>query len=189
MKNLIIICISIIWSVAIIWGQSTSVPCDSVNSQAEVEKCGASSEMFQFCVKYNSIKLKASEGISVQLILQNLSNEAVTVTYGAIDKTYEIKIYDPKGNQVLSKLEKLEEKIRDGKASVDEQISSLPINSSPRTISISPKGELNISFNLSNFYDFTEKGKYKIEISRKMPNKNGTGTSLLSADAIEIEIE
>jgi hypothetical protein len=189
MKNLIIICISIICSVAIIWGQSKSVPCNSVNLQTEIKKCGESSEMFQFCVKYNSIKLKSSEGVDVPLILKNLSTEAVTVTYGTIDKTYEIKIYDPKGNQVFSKLEKLEEKIKDGKASTDEQISSLPINSSPRTVSILPEGELNISFNLSNFYNFTEKGKYKIEISRKMPKKNGTGTSLLSADAIEIEIE
>jgi hypothetical protein len=181
--------ISIIFIVSIIWGQSASQNCKPTNTMTENQICSQIIESLQLCTKNITSKLKLQQNIAADFTLKNLSDKTIEIPRGRFENTYTIKVFDPKGNQLLSKLETLEKKVNEGKAQMEELIANLPIYSSPASTIILPKQEIPIEFNLSQYYDFTEKGKYKIEISMRLQKKNDTAVAFLTTGAIEIEIE
>jgi hypothetical protein len=185
----VIICILILGIVAIIWGQSTSKCCKLTKNNNEDNNCREIIESLQLCVDKNKTKLNSDHNVIINVILKNLGNQTIEIPQYSFEKMYTIKIYNPSGNLILSKSEKFEQKVKEGKASMEEMIESIPINSSPRLISISSKQEIPLEFNLSQYYDFTEKGKYKIEISMRLQKKDETSVAFLTTGAIEIEIE
>lgn len=182
-----IICLLGLVTVVIIAGQpSTEV--SQFRLQESQTKCGNSAGNLQLCTTTSFITTKLGENLPLRLIVKNLSDKPISVIKASFDDIYEIKVSDFRGNRISSKKEVLATKINktaEEKALVEE----LPLNSSPQNIQILPKQDLRLEYNLADFYDLKSKGKYHVEISRKISKSGVAEDTYLLLAGIEVEVK
>lgn len=157
--------------------------------QTELEKkCGPVVEGLQFCTLSPVVLANSGKNVTLKVSLQNMTEKDASIIHGRFYDFYNTTVIDSKGNLILSFEESTAKKYKDGTISEKELIELLPINSSPRTIILAPRQEYRVEFNFSDFYDFKNKGKYIIRMSRKISKQNGTGNTELSFGDIEVEV-
>lgn len=175
--------------IVIVWGQlPVQLPENKmVDTEKGQAKCSSDAEGFQFCTNTPHISANSGENVAIQVVLKNTTKKPVTIVRSSFNEMYNIKVMDSKGGTVRSIEEMQADKIKSN--ADNEQVLELPLNSSPQKVQLAPQQELRTEYNLSNFYDLKAKGKYQIEISRKIPKLNGIGFVELSFGAIEVEIK
>jgi hypothetical protein len=150
--------------------------------------CNEMSNKIKFCASVSQVPAEKGYTIVLNTLIKNLSDKNIKVSMiEGFYEQYKIDIRNSDGKKILS-YEEL--KLEENQNSNSNEITSIPTISlrSDRFKEVSPQGEFKSECNLSDFYKF-EKGKYQIEISRKLPNWKESDAEYLSAGIIEIEIE
>lgn len=162
------------------------------NSQKLEKKCSSIAEGLQFCTASPVVAVELGENIPITLSLKNRTEWTIIVPMiGGFYQLYDVTVTDSNGNEVLSHQQLLQKKILEKTVTDTELVNSLPIYSGPFGFEeeIAPQAELKILYNLNDFYDFKKKGKYQVEVSRKIPKQDGTGLTPLSLGTIDIEVK
>jgi len=139
--------------------------------QESQKKCGDVVEGLRLCTTSSVVSVKIGESILIDLILQNVTEEAITIPmYGGFYTLYNVTVKDSDGNKILSRLESVKQKVQNKEANEGELLQFLPIGSNRHGFQkdLLSQEEMKIQFNLKDFYDFKEKGIYHVEISRKV---------------------
>lgn len=160
-----------------------------IEKQNKQENCSSVVDGFKFCLTSPIDPFKLGDNVFVNVFIQNLRSEAITIIDGDLDYSYHIMITDPTGNKVLTLLEDLARKVREGKSSQQELLDSLPINNLKQKKSLESQQKLKSQISLRSSYDFKMRGKYEIKIDRKIHIDNNKDFIVLSLDPIEIEIK
>jgi hypothetical protein len=152
-------------------------------------KCSSIIEGLQFCTTTPTVSVKLGGNVTVIVSLQNMTENTIPVIHGRFYEFYNTEVTDSNATEILSKEELIRKKYKEGTATGEDLVQLLPINSSPRTIILNPKQEYKVEFNFSDFYDFTTKGKYYIELRRIIPKQSSIGNTELSFGTIEVEVK
>ena len=159
------------------------------NTQTDLaKKCSPIIEGLQFCTTTPTVSVRLGGQVTIDVSLQNLTENIIPIIHGRFYDFYNTKVTDSNAAEILSKEEIIRKKYNEGTATAEEIAQLLPINSSPRTITLNPKQEYKVQFNFSDFYDFNTKGKYYIELRRIIPKQSSIGNTELSLGTIEVEI-
>ncbi len=153
--------------------------------------CGPITEGLRFCVAISLSKPtgKASFDFVVNDSLKNVSDKPIKISMvGDFSTFYTVTILDPSGNILLSKREIA---AKNSAERNDNTISDLPVISlrGPIEQELAPQQELKSEFKLNQYYDFESKGKYQIEISRKIPKQDKSGMANVSYGTIVVEVK
>lgn len=175
--------------IIVAWGQSLNCPKNKVIEAQKTKKCSSIVEGLQFCTTSTFVSIKSGEKVTINVSIQNMTDKTISIANGNLSDFYNVVVTDLSGDKIPSFTEKLKKEVDEGKIPLEDLIRALPINSSPQKVILVPQQELKIEFNLSDFYDLKTKGKYQIEISRKIPKQNGLGNTEISFGAIEIEVK
>lgn len=170
-------------------GQSKILLKNKIMEVQNTKKCSPIVEGLKFCTTSAFFSIKSGEKVTVNVSIMNMTGKNISIVNGNLGDFYNVIVTNQSGNKILSSMEKLKKEVDEGKVPLEQLIRALPINSSPQKVNLAPKQELNIEFNLSDFYDFKTRGKYRIEISRKVPKQNEIGTAELSFGTIEVEVK
>jgi hypothetical protein len=162
---------------------------DKIERIESEKKCSSVIEGLQFCTLSPVISGKTGANVTVKVSLQNMTEKDISIIHGRFYDFYNTTVTKANGDLILSFEQITAKRYKDGTLSEKELIETLPINSSPRTIVLSPQQEYKVEFNFSYFYDFKSKGKYTIRMNRKIPKPNGTGNTELSFGDIEVEVK
>ena len=154
-----------------------------------IKKCSPIVEGLQFCTTTPVISLISGGQVHIDISLQNMTEKSLSIIHGNFYDFYDTKVTDSSGNKVYSFRETILKKYKEKTATPEEIGELLPINSMPRTITLAPQQEYKVQFNFSDFYDFKTKGKYKIDLNRKIPKQDGTGNAGISFGSIEVEVK
>lgn len=175
--------------IIVVWGQTMNPSRENAVEAQNTNKCSPIVEGLQFCSTSTTISFLTGQQIKINVFLRNTTDRNISILNGELSDSYNIVIKDAKGNIIASKMEKLNKLVDEGKAPLEDLIRQLPVNSSPRKINLNPGQELKIEFNLDDYYDLKTKGKYQINISRKIPVQNSVNVAELSFGKIEIEVK
>ena len=153
-----------------------------------IKKCSPIIEGLQFCTTTPVVSLVSGGQVHIDISIQNMTEKTVSIIHGSFYDFYNTKVTDSSGNKVSSFRKIILKKYEEKTATPEEIGELLPINSMPRTITLTPQQEYKAQFNFSYFYDFKRKGKYYIEMNRKIPKQDKTGNAELSFGSIEVEV-
>ncbi len=190
MKKIVcFLCFMTIIAVVIIAKSSFAQESCNVKSYGAVNcSCNEISNTIKFCASVSQVSAEKGYTLVLNTSIKNLSGNNIKVSMiEGFYEQYKIVIKNPDGKKLLS-YEEL--KVEENQNSNSNEITSIPTISlrSDRFKEIPPQEELKSECNLSDFYKF-EKGKYQIEISRKLPSRKGSNAEYLSAGVIEIEVK
>lgn len=149
--------------------------------------CSPVTNGLKFCTNSQKITVNSDDAVVLNFSLINASEQEILVKTNRDLTKYNLKVTDENGEISLTKLEK---KIRNNAMSSDDQkdfINSL--TTSHRSEILKPNQILNEKIVLSDIYDFTNPGKYYVEVARKTINPNGDGFIEISLEKIEIEVK
>jgi|SRR5215204_2300385 len=175
--------------IIVVWGQTMNPSTDKPVETQNTNKCSPVVDGLQFCSASTSISINSGQEVKIDVFLQNTTDKSVAVVNGQLTDSYNVVVKNADGNAILSKMEKLNKEVKEGKIPIEELIRQLPINSTPRKINLEPQQKLNVEFNLSDYYELKAKGRYLIEISRKIPAQDGVNITELSFGTINVEIK
>lgn len=157
---------------------------DKANSE---KLCSPVTSGLKFCSSSQKIAINSGDAIVLNFSLANTSEQEIQVKTNRDLTKYNLKATDENGETLATKLEK---KMRNSVMSSDDQkefINSLITNH--RSEILKPNQILNEKIVLSDIYDFTNVGKYYVEIARKTMNPTGEGFIELQLGKIEIEVK
>ncbi|MEJ7862966.1 MAG: hypothetical protein WKF90_15155 [Pyrinomonadaceae bacterium] len=155
-----------------------------------IRKCSLILESQQFCSSSQFISAKLGESLLIYLYLANKSENVISVMSGGqLYDLYKVIVTDPNGNRLPSIIDNLKSEVTEGKLSPEALSKSLPSYPFPRLVPIGIDTEIQQQFDLRQYYDFKTKGKYLVQIERKVVKQDGSGNIELSLGAIEVEIK
>ncbi len=159
------------------------------NRTAPAKKCSPIIEGLQFCTTTPFVLLNSDGQILIDVSIQNMTNKTLSVIHGNFYEYYKTAVTDSGGRRVSSFREIILKKFHENTATPEEIGTLLPINSSPRTITLTPQKEYKAQLNISDFYDFKTNGSYRIKMKRIIPKQNRKGSRLLSFGDITLEVK
>lgn len=163
------------------------------DKQESQRKCSAVIEGLQFCTTSPVISVNLGENVPIDVSLQNMTQVKIIVPICAnFFQKYHVSVKDSDGNKILSEKEAIQQRIENKTATSEELIQTLPICNGHLGVEkeLAPQEELKLQINLSYFYDFNAKGKYHVEISRKIPKKDGSSNvEIPLGTTIEVEVK
>ncbi len=190
-----IIAVSLILSLVILVSAQSSKPVQESledKKQESPKKCGAVVEGLQFCTTSPVVSVKLGEYIPINVSLQNMTKEAITVPTCGFNHLYNVTVTDSDKNRIFSHEEVVRQRIKDKVVTEGELLKFYPLCHGPLGFEkiLAPEEMLRIEYYLNLNYDFKNKGKYNIEISRKITKKDKSSeVEIPLGTMIEIEIK
>ena len=176
----------------LVLGQTSSS--NFANNQISNELCSSPTHGLQLCTSSSSIVVKSGQNVLVNLTLKNISKENILASsIGPFDPQYKFVVKDDSGNEILSTLETLKRKMENHTISKEESSKLFElccIDGGSRGDLQLPKNQSTVFIvNLSSDYDLTKKGKYHLEIIRKIAKADKKGYFDLNLKGITIEVK
>jgi len=142
-------------------------------------KCSNVQGGLKLCAESSSLVVSPGKNVVLKYVLKNTTNKPVTIKSGTLESLYAINVTNSRGEQVDSFNQTLGKNASESRASMEEYVRSLPINSGPAEVSIGAGKELNLEFNLSQYYNLSKPDTYQISIGRKVNDNRGRQVILL----------
>jgi hypothetical protein len=149
--------------------------------------CGLTKENLTFCSNSQSIVIDAGSDVTLNFSILNENKETVFISVQDITQ-YIFKVTDKNGDFLSTKIETaIKQGSLDSEKAKHDFISQITTNHRSRCVESNKTLEEKII--LSKFYDFSEKGRYFVEVTRKTTNVTGEGIiEIPLGKVIEIEV-
>lgn len=179
----------------------TSVNVQIVNSQesktnvvkSAQTQCSPFIEELEICLKSSNIYVKSGEVVILRYSIKNSTEKQVKINGGRRGGSgfLEIIVFDENGNKIPTIVETQIEKMKKEKLSQGDQgkLFTFSYGSGPYSSIFEPNEESHWNWNLSNLYDFKNKGKFYIELYKKPypPDEKQNSIKLLEKISLDIQ--
>ncbi len=157
------------------------------------KQCSPFIEGLEFCINSPNNSVKSGEAVILHYSIKNLTEQEITISGGGRGGggILDLIVSDKNGNKMPTILETLIAKQKKETLSQEEseRFISFHFHSGPRSSCFEPDEESQWRWNLSNLYNFKDKGKYYVEIYKKSypPDEKQSAKTLLGKVEVEIQ--
>lgn len=168
---------------------------DLTKEQANPDQyCGEAIQGLQLCTSSESIKVKHGDSVEFDLILKNLTDKNLNLKpSNPFDSGLLMTIADDKGEKVPTILESFQKIKQERQLTSEESAKAFQFccldHAGFKGQPILPKGEELKSRPIINDYDLSKKGKYFVDIGRRVANLNGEGDIEVWLRRIAVEVK
>jgi hypothetical protein len=156
------------------------------NSAESKQLCNPITNELIFCTDKQKLIVTSKDLVTLRFSFTNTSAQEMEVSQYS-GGNYTFKVTNEKGDVIPTMLER---KMKNGIKSKDvEQEFILSLLRRHRSRRLEPKEIYHERISLGSIYDFTNVGKYYIEITRKTRNPKGEDIIETSLEKIEIEVK
>lgn len=166
------------------------------DKSSDSEKCTTEIEGLKFCVKSSEITVNSGEPINIEFTWNNSSGAVRRVGLKFVD--YSLIIKNEKGKKLNTVLEQLkidgEKRIKNNTATEEDKKGFIvAFRGSGRSTRLAPGETQSDRVIIDDYYfgynyDLTEKGKYKVTVSRTVPSLEKGKIIEFLIDGIEITV-